>query len=265
MKAAKQAWISQSQFTPMKEHELLKEIILRIDQCIHKKQTPIVVFDLDSTLYEVQPRTLAILKEWSQLVPPSSLVDPLFMTQFRDKLHDLESKDIGYSIKETFDLLGFPETLHRKEIKNAKSYWETRFFSNEYLGHDETYTGALEWVHAIHDAGSRIVYLTGRDESRMGPGTRNRLIMDGFPLSEPQSKVVLKASADLEDFHHKVTSILALTQEGEIVASFENEPKNIVGMAQEVPGALHVFVETVCSDHEAPIANGLVRLKKFML
>ena len=38
-------------------------------------------------------------------------------------------------------------------------------------------------------------------------------------------------------------------------ASFENEPKNFIGMCQRFPQAIHVFVDSVCSDHPASPAE----------
>ena len=110
---------------------------------------------------------------------------------------------------------------------------------------------------------SLIVYLTGRDEPGMGDGTRAMLLRDGFPWETERTHLLLKPAYGLPDLEHKINAAQFIRAHGELVASFENEPPNLVAIYEQFPDAMHVFVETVCSDHAAPAGRGLYRIRGF--
>ena len=56
----RQDWLRKSHFIEMEPSEVLETIAKIIPQV----PEPVVLFDLDSTLYEVAPRNLAIIKDW---------------------------------------------------------------------------------------------------------------------------------------------------------------------------------------------------------
>ena len=61
-------WIKASKFHALDEAQVFGEIYRRIREL----KNSLVLLDLDSTLYEVSPRTHQILKEWAE--QPSSLI-----------------------------------------------------------------------------------------------------------------------------------------------------------------------------------------------
>ena len=61
----------------------------------------------------------------------------------------------------------------------------------------------------------------------------------------------MKPAREGDDYLYKMAELEKIATLGTIVASFENEPKNLIGMCQRFPQAIHVFVDSVCSDHPA--------------
>ena len=140
-------------------------------------------------------------------------------------------------------------------IEAVKKFWSQRFFASQYLKYDRPYPGAAEFTRKLHALGAEIVYLTGRDEPGMGDGTRSVLLRDGFPWEVERTHLLMKKAAPLSDLEHKKEAAHYIRKHGQLVASFENEPPNLVALSELFPEAMHVFVDTICSDHPAPAAQ----------
>jgi phosphoglycolate phosphatase-like HAD superfamily hydrolase len=222
----------------------------------------VVLLDLDSTLYEVGPRTHRIIMEW---VDGASS----HFTDVASVLKNLKLHQVGYSIRDIFQALGIFESEQsahpdvQAAFAELKDFWAKRFFTTAYLGYDRAYPQAAEFVRDLHEKGAEIVYLTGRDEPFMGDGTRANLLRDGFPWELPRTHLLMKPSPTDPDLDHKKNAANYIRNNGELIASFENEPANLVALYDLFPQAMHVFVDTVCSDHEAPGREGLYRIKGF--
>lgn len=258
---SREHWIAACEFAASDDAQVLGEVIERTRRLLSGRERPVVVFDLDSTLYEVKTRTFRILREWIDAhrdSPVAAALVPL--------MGDLEQAQVGYSLKDTLRAVG--ASLDSPEVESAmqhmKSFWMERFFSNPYLAFDEPYPGAASYVKRVHDAGAHVVYLTGRDEPGMGEGTRERLRRDGFPFDAERTGLFLKPEFRMDDMKHKQNAAAAVRQLGSVVASFENEPRNLAALHELLPEAMHVFVETDYSDHPAPILKGLYRLRRWV-
>lgn len=229
-----------------------------VERAVRETPRALVILDLDSTLYNTSLRTHAIVREWAR-ANHGELPSPLI-----DAVHRLDSVAPTYSMRDLFTALGLD--LSRPEVASAcdqaKDFWKNRFFSDAYVPHDTAYPGAAEFVTGLHRQGARIVYLTGRDAPGMERGTRETLVRDGFPVDHG-ILLLMKAAREGDDLEHKLDSVRGLPREGTVVASFENEPRNLVGIAEIFPQAIHVFVETVCSDAPAPAWQGLYRIRRF--
>jgi phosphoglycolate phosphatase-like HAD superfamily hydrolase len=256
-------WVSASHFHPVSQNDVLKEVHDRV-LAVRAKASPgeghpLVVLDLDSTLYEVAPRTMKIISEWIE----SSEAQPF--TAVRDRLKTLKETDLGYSLRDTFRAVGLslddPQAFRAWE--SAKKFWVARFFRSAYVRYDRPYRGAAEFTRQLHAQGAEIVYLTGRDEPNMGDGTRENLIRDGFPWQVERTILMTKPNIEMTDLAHKRSAGLEIRERGTLIASFENEPVNLVALYELFPKAMHVFVETVCSDRGAKAIRGLYRIKGF--
>jgi hypothetical protein len=260
-------WIDATHFHDLTEDEVLREVARRVSDVRakaegqHRRAHPLVLLDLDSTLYEVGPRTHQILREWMATEEAQAFPQ---VCRAIEKLH---KSQVGYSLKDTFEAMGLDltqsEVAHAERL--AKKFWAARFFRSEYLQYDHAYEGAARFAQELHRLGAEIVYLTGRDEPGMGDGTRARLKQDGFPWAIDRTHLLMKAAPELDDLEHKLAAGTYVREHGTLVASFENEPPNLVALYDQFPEAMHVFVDTVCSDRPALAGRDLYRIRGFGL
>jgi hypothetical protein len=251
---SREHWIEASEFLDLgSDGEVLSCVLSRVRTEVRR---PLVLLDLDSTLYEVQPRTHRIIHDW--LASKASRT----FTETRDALARVSEQHVGYSLKDTFQALQIDlgHSPHEDAWRELKRFWAPRFFHDDYLPHDRPYPGAAEFCRNLYAEGARILYLTGRDEPGMGRGTRRNLERDGFPL---EAEYYLKSARAVEDLEHKVRVAREVATRGGLTASFENEPKNVVAIQGLIPDAMHVFVHTFCSDHPARPGRGLYRIRGF--
>lgn len=249
-------WVSACQFHDLSDAEILAKVCRHTEE----KERPVVLLDLDSTLYNVSYRNLRILQEWavSTFSPDQNSV--------LEKIQSMSLDQMEYSVEDTFlNLnLNLEEGQFKELARSAKKFWFHTFFTNSYLQWDRPYPGASEFVQKLHQSGAEIVYLTGRDEPNMGLGTRANLMRDGFPWEVPKTSLLMKPSFVEDDLIFKTRAIQNLSQKGNLVASFENEPPNIVALYDLFPQAMHVFVETHCSENLARVVGGIYRLRGYL-
>lgn len=260
------AWIEGSHFHEMTEEEVLREVSRRVSEVralatSERSSHPLVLLDLDSTLYEVGPRTHQILKEW--IITPEALQ----FGRVQSAMARLLPEHVGYSLRDTFlaldlNLEGDTETAAAWE--SAKHFWQARFFTSDYLKYDLAYPGAAEFSQEVYRLGAEVAYLTGRDEPGMGDGTRARLLADGFPWGVPRTHLLMKPESRMDDLEHKQEAAHYIRAHGTLIASFENEPPNVVALQELFPDAMHVFMDTVCSDRPAARGRNLFRIRSFL-
>jgi len=254
---SRKEWIEKSHFHSLSDDQVLQRVSEKIRE-FKGERRPLVLLDLDSTLYEVAPRTLTIIQEWLTTHPriPSIL---------KEKLEMMSVLQLGYSIQDTFNNLGFP--LITQEMNriatDLKAFWWDRFFSSSYLIHDHPYPGSVEYANHLYDLGANLCYLTARDERKMRAGTENNLRRDGFPFDDTGITLLMRKDSTSSDAEHKAQQVSKFASNGFLVASFENEPANLVTLAHLLPHADHIFVETVCSEAPAPAGKNLFRIKGF--
>ncbi len=200
----------------------LRKIIEKVKETSLQKQKSLVVFDLDSTLFDVSPRIQKILNDFGN--------NPANQSRFPDScriLSQIQTQRADWGIKDALHRAGLdgdhPELHHA-----LKEFWRKSFFSNEYLEYDIPYDGALDFVQNLYDAGADIVYLTGRDIPRMGVGTDKVLLKWKFPLDFTQAVSCLKPKKEMDDAQFK-SDFFAKIPEGtyQKIWLFENEPVNI--------------------------------------
>lgn len=254
----RQAWVDASEFHSYSTDEIFRKIYEQIIE-FRASTRPIVLLDLDSTLYEVEHRSHEILKEW--LAHQESHAHP----KLRAVLPALERVHLGYSLKDTFKALGLE--LSDLDVENglndAKRFWSERFFSSAYLHHDRPYNGAPEFVRELKKLGATLVYLTGRDAPGMEEGTRANLIRDGFPMNDENVHLLMKPNSAMDDLEFKTSVAEFIHRHGKLIASFENEPPNLVALFDLFPDAMHIFIETISSERPALPRKGLYKMKGF--
>jgi hypothetical protein len=211
----------------------------------------VAVFDLDSTLLSTAQRNLAILHEFAA----ASSAPPL--TKIVDRL---TAHDMGWNVMDDLRRHGYEDT---ESLRALKKFWLSRFFTDDYLRHDEPLPGAPEFVRDVHDAGAIVVYLTGRDEPGMGRGTRDSLRSHRFPIDDPRVLLRLKPTFNEDDLVFKRRATAEIAALGTVLAAFENEPANANYFAERFPEADVVLLETVHSPNPPPLLPHITRLRDF--
>jgi hypothetical protein len=258
----REEWIQKSTFHDCKTEDVLREVVRRVDAVKAQGKLPILIFDLDSTLFDVSRRSYEILREWIQHAESASFAPT------RQELQELSPRDMRYSLQDVWQIKNLdPESEpHASSLQHAKRFWRKRFFGNDYLIHDEPTEGAVEFVQSMYDRGAKIVYLTGRDVPLMSFGTFDQLKRHRLPVEQERTRLILKPKRHLDDLDFKSQTAALISTWGKVVASFENEPKNLVAMSQVLgPETMHVFIQTVSSDHPAPVATGVYRIENFKI
>lgn len=203
----------------------------------------VCVFDLDSTLFNVSPRTQKILHEFADLHKP--------------ELKAVEILHTDWGLKESLIRAGYefddsPELHH-----SLRDFWVERFFTNTYLHYDIPYLGAVPYVQRLHAVGCEIHYLTGRDVARMGVGTLEVLLKWGFPVKE--GHLHLKPHRTQDDHVFKIDWVVGrfpiekYPPGSTPVYFFENEPVNINALGKIRPDIHIIQLETTHSRQEEVI------------
>lgn len=236
-------------------HDLLRQILVRIETLKAQGRESLVVFDLDSTLFDVSPRTQRILHDFS--------ADEAHRERFPESvelLKDLQIASQDWGIKTALIRHGLH--THSNDFHEAvRQYWIERFFSGPYLHFDQPIAGAPAYVWKVLHAGARVVYLTGRDEKTMLEASHKVLEVHGFPAAE----LVLKPVKGSDDALFKVEWFdrQDLDRYG-LVVFFENEPLNLIEVAARHPQIELVFVESTHSG-KAPVSEAWAKIVNFTL
>jgi hypothetical protein len=207
--------------------------------------TSLVVFDLDSTLFDLAIRVTAILDQYAR-VPENCARFPLEC----EALKRVEIRKGDWGLTEPLERLGIRSSSHPEFVRDVQDAWAKGFFSNRFLQHDLPLPGAVQFVRDVMSAGANIVYLTGRDIPRMETGTRQSLIETGFPLNDQSARMVLKPVAGMDDAAFKVDEIASYQNKYQQIWLFENEPVNINAVSKHCPQVKMVFVDTCHSGLE---------------
>ena len=195
---------------------------------------PLVVFDLDGTLYDNRPRTLQILRDYAEDV----------RAEYPDVAGCIETLDIEsirYLLSTTLKDCGLK---HVDVVRDITHWWQERFFSDDFITYDLPNDGAPEYVNACHESGASIIYMTGRDVPGMLLGTIASLRDHDFPVAVAGVELVLKPDATLPDEAFKRAALPTLTRVGQVVGFFDNEPANCNIARQIFPDADVALLET---------------------
>lgn len=248
-------------------------ILNRVEELVRTTPNPVIVLDLDDSLFSASTRQVAIWREYGELHNIEQLK--------RMKAGDITSWDLKTLMvtKLGLDLKWFEE--HFDELR---AFWSERFFSNKYVIKDAPLPGAAKYILALHAAGVHIVYLSGRSEGEMGEGTREVLRRNGFPIGQERVTLILKDKSNKAiwqpgmsdgeriraqreaDVRFKKEAIERVRTFGTVVASFDNEPANINQYHDEFHNTgigLAVRVDTYQAKDE-PLREGVVVIQGFL-
>ncbi len=217
-----------------------------------RAQRPVVLFDLDGTLFDNRPRTLRILHAYAAQLPQEHWADAKI-------IRSLNSRDVAYLLDATLA----PHGVKSSVIEGAKSFWRARFFTDAACADDVPVAGSVPFVRRCWDEGATIVYLTGRDIPGMILGTVRTLRDDGFPIGVPRTELVMKTTFEEPDTTFKLRLLDSLNELGKVVASFDNEPVNCNLFQNRWPAAFSVLLETQAAPGAPPLLSECHRVADF--
>jgi len=219
---------------------LLRSIIDRCKAGTHAGRRAVVVFDLDGTLLENRPRTLAILREFADSLKARGDLDAEG-TNAVERIATAKAEELLYLVAHSLEHLGIKA---KALVEQASEYWKARFFIDDYLQHDTEIAGAAAFAKACYEAGGNVVYFTGRDVPNMSLGSFKSLRDLGFPIGVPGTSLVCKPTFDMPDDQYKSSVGPDLRRMGEVVAVFDNEPVNCNNLLHMFEGVDSVFIDT---------------------
>jgi hypothetical protein len=210
------------------------------------RRPPVVVFDLDGTLFDNGPRTWQILLDFAEQERLPAL---------RRALDKAPRTGLPYLLKDTLAKVGVDNPAI---VDRAVQFWRKRFFTDDDQRHDIPLPGAVAYVAACYEAGATIVYLSGRDAPNMLVGVCASLRAHGFPVGIARTSVVLKHDFHDDDLEFKRSALDFIDTHGEVVASFDNEPANCNAFVDRWPEGVHVFVDTQHAPDPPPLHESIV-------
>lgn len=210
-------------------------------------RAPVVVFDLDGTLFDNGPRTWQILVEFAEHAGERAL---------RRALDELPRHGLPYLLKDTLARCGIHDAAM---LERARAFWMERFFTDDHQRYDEPVPGAVRYARALFDAGATVAYLSGRDAPNMLIGCAAALRHHGFPVGIPRTAIVLKHAFEDDDLVFKRESLDFIEHLGDVQATFDNEPANCNLFCARWPAGLHFFVETNHAPNPPPLLPAVVR------
>lgn len=219
--------------------QILKEVRYDAAKASLQGERPVVIFDLDDTLINTRERNLRIFRDF--LEQPG--LDESYPAE-SEHLAAITLAEVRYLLKDTMAGIGI---FNSEFVAKAQAFWDERFFTNRYAARDQQIAGAVSYVKALAELGTKIVYLTGRDSPRMGRGTKYNLIAHGFPLDGKKAILMMKPDAKHDDLEFKRQAFSSIEKLGKVIAVFENEPANLNAMKERFPNATAVFLDTIHS------------------
>ena len=216
---------------------------------------PVVVFDLDDTLFSTARRNLIVIQDFA-----ADQGD-----QFPDFVAiaaNVKLSEMKWSVSLALTNAGLD--ANSPSLPAFITYWGNTFFTDDYASLDLPNPGAVDFANACHDAGALLFYLTGRHigdpglKNGMGLGTALDFTNRGFPFWKGRCELKLKKLKTQTDLDYKTEALAEIKSlRGQVVATFDNEPANAVLFQQHFPDALNFWVKTTWNPKDNPSMVGL--------
>lgn len=212
----------------------------------------VVVFDLDSTIFDNRPRQVRILREFGAGRGIECLA--------RNRL---EHWPTGWHMRAALINSGLSDEEALRILPDARQYWGEHFFTSEYCVEDVPLAGAPEYLAQIAATRVQIAYVSGRPRTSMEQGTLESLRRHGLPMPGPGVHLHLKTDLYADDDGFKLENIPALRALGEVLAAFDNEPAHLNIYRTAFPSALVVRLLTDDSGRSVSLLPGVLEVPDF--
>lgn len=213
----------------------------------------LMVFDLDSTVFDNRPRQARILREYGQARGLPALLG-CQAWHFNS----------GWDLRGAVKACGMTAAEAEAMYPDLKAYWQERFFTSEYCKDDIEIVGAPRYLHALDYVRARVIYVTGRHEG-MRDGTEACLERCRMPMPSRGGHVqlMMKPTLAADDDDFKTTAHEELARMGTVIAAFDNEPTHINGYASKFPQAIPVHLATDHSGRPVTLHERVVSVPHF--
>ncbi len=235
-------------------HSITRALITKAKAALDRGRDPLVVLDLDGTIYDNSARSLRIFQEFAHRHARSN---PALVAA----LDRMGNEQIQYGLRDSLGVVGIEEGPLFDQIF---AFWRARFFTNDYLHHDLPTPGAVEFVTTLHGHGIVPTYLTGRDAPNMLLGTLSTLQRDGFPVGTVDTRTILKDAFETPDHEYKASVVAHLRATGEVIGAFDNEPGLCNMFAEAFPDAVVVWLDQPHAPDAVPLTAGVHTVKDFL-
>ncbi len=217
------------------EPQILAQVVDLVKNADTKNGKTVVIFDLDDTVFDNRHRTLAILRDFAKL-PTTQSEHP----DVAKRLLAANLEQMHYDYQNSLREVGISDP---KIVDAIKTWWTEKYFSNAYCLVDQPMAGSIAYVRSLYDLGAHIVYLTGRNEPNMKKGTLESMRKLGFPMGK-RTTLILKPRFEMDDLIYKKGAFEQIRKLGQVIASFENEPRNLNAMGEAFPKSVLVFIDS---------------------
>ena len=215
-----------------------------------KNLSTVFFFDLDSTIFDVTPRHVHILRKFSSQwfrLPP----------RWKKAIANdraLELRNL-WGPTNVLKALGFTE-LSEREVATINKYWSKEFFSNRNMIYDVPHSYAIEYVKALHQCGVEIAYLTGRPQHMMKDGTVEQLKRHGLPNAQSENHLFMKHVGEIDDSEFKVQFLARYAKRfpDKEIFFMDNEPVILNSTLKHVSGITPIHFASVDSGRADPDA-----------
>lgn len=203
-----------------------------LEKATAAKASGLLVFDLDSTVFDNRPRQSRIVRELGK----AKGLPPLMKC-------GVEHWTSGWDLKAAMVACGLTDADADALYKEAKAFWVDRFFTSEYCVDDVEVPGATSYLHAAVKTGAQVLYVTGRHEA-MRSGTVKCFEKCGMPVPGGAVQLLMKPTLRESDDGYKRDTHARLKGLGTLVAAFDNEPTHINDYALQFPDAVVIHLAT---------------------
>jgi hypothetical protein len=233
-------------------HETFTDVFSHISQIRDGGTLPIVIFDLDGTLFNNGPRSKQIFLDFAEERNDTTL---------EVTLGTIDANSMKYRVRETLIEVGITDSTLLSELM---VFWKSKFFTSEYLRYDEPIAGGVEFVNELHDSGALIIYLTGRDMAGTLEGTVSSLKDHKYPIGILGTELIMKPERYMKTVLFKEESVTYIKKLGTVIAIFENEPENINNLITHFKESLPFFLETGHKPSAPPVKKGIPHIHNFL-
>ncbi len=224
----------------------MESLISRFDQAINGQKKPVLIFDIDSTIFNVSPRNQDIFDLFCSIHKAKNPILLKISSSYQLKYTD-------WGLNPYLNMIPNNDSLK----KEAHSFWKNHFFSGTFLFSDKPYKGIIPLIKLLYSKNSLILYLTGRDDHRMRKATLLQLRHWGLPL-DTEKNLITKPHKKMNDGEYKNKALLRIFKIyfKHSIFFFDNEPSVLKHcLFPELNNYTPIFINSTHSARSKPEPN----------